>query len=501
MCQRSKLGRKLTICGHECILEKDKTARFMTRVNNVAYSKLSTNMYSIMEKGQRQARLFGKQVLVSSVFEIDKTDLPAFFSYKKRMYRGNRFFWSEPGRALTYVGLGSVFTLEANDPENRFQYVDSIWQELAASAVVEGKSSPYTGPILFGGFSFDPYRAQSEKWSDFAHTSFAVPKYMVTAHDGKFYLTSNRLVQADDAVLDDEELAQMLSDLQQLAPLQAEQDTDCPAMKEEIAPSDWMEAVREAALSIREGQLEKVVLARSLMLQGKEAFSSESVLRSLLEEQLNTYVFAIDKENSCFIGATPERLIKHQQQQLLTLSLAGTIGRGGSPTEDEELASFLSNDVKNLHEHKLAVDMIKSAMQELCLQVDAPNAPIIRKLKDIQHLATPISGVIKQGVTLLQAVEALHPTPALGGMPREEAIEAIRRLEHMDRGWYAAPIGWMNTELEGEFAVAIRSALLLEAKAYLFAGCGIVGDSDPLSEYKETALKFRPMLQALRALD
>src|SRR5690606_446759 len=154
---------------------------------------------------------------------------------------------------------------------------------------------------------------------------------------------------------------------------------------------------------------------------------------------------------------------------------------------------------KNLHEHKLAVDMIKSAMQELCEQVEAPDAPIIRKLEDIQHLATPIRGVVKEGVTLLQAVEALHPTPALGGMPRESAIEAIRRLEHMDRGWYAAPIGWMNVSLEGEFAAAIRSALLVHEKAYLFAGCGIVGDSNPLSEYNETALKFRPMLKALQA--
>jgi len=477
----------------------------MTRVNNVAYSKLSANMYNIVEEGKRQASLHGKQVLVSSVFEIGTTDLPAFFSYNNRAYRGNRFYWSEPGRALTYVGLGNVFTIEDNNLHLRFRNVDETWGELAASAIVEGFRSPYTGPILFGGFSFDPHIAQSQKWSDFAHTSFAVPKYMVTAYAGHYYLTSNRLVAADEENHrndhDDEELAQLLEDLMSGSLRQAVtfQPNHYPLVTEEIAPTDWMNAVEEAAMSIRQGELEKVVLARSLMLQGEQELIVEPVLQSLLEEQLDTYVFAIDKDNSCFIGATPERLIKHQAQQLWTLSLAGSIARGNQPSEDEELASFLSQDVKNLHEHKLAVDMIKSAMQELCEQVEAPDAPIIRKLKDIQHLATPISGVIKEGVTLLQAVEALHPTPALGGMPRESAIEAIRRLEQMDRGWYAAPIGWMNISHEGEFAAAIRSALLIREKAFLFAGCGIVGDSNPLSEYNETALKFRPMLKALQA--
>jgi menaquinone-specific isochorismate synthase len=476
----------------------------MTRVNNVAYSKLSANMYNVVEEGKRQALLYGKQVLVSSVFAIGTTDLPAFFTYNNGAYRGNRFYWSEPGRALTYVGLGSVFTIEENNQYDRFRNVDEMWRQLASSSIVEGNSSPYTGPILFGGFSFDPHIVQSHKWSDFSHTSFAVPKYMVTAYGGKFYLTSNRLIDANDEYNyedEDEELTNVLGFLQsgQSYHEAVSSEKECPVRYEEIAPSDWMNAVEEAALSIRQGELEKVVLARTLMLQGEDAFSSEPILRSLLEEQLNTYVFAIDKENSCFIGATPERLIKHQAQQLQTLSLAGSIARGNHTMEDDELASFLSNDVKNLHEHKLAVDMIKSAMQELCEQVDAPDTPIIRKLKDIQHLATPITGIVKEGVTLLQAVEALHPTPALGGMPRESAIDAIRRLEHMDRGWYAAPIGWMNISLEGEFAAAIRSALLVQEKAYLFAGCGIVGDSDPLSEYKETALKFRPMLKALQA--
>lgn len=484
---------------------KQINGKVTTRVNNVAYSRLSTNLYASMKEGKEKAELLGKQVLVSSVIEINKTDLPAFFSYQEHRYRGRRFFWSEPGRVLSFVGLGEVFKLETNDKHDRFKNVDTAWKEMANLAIVKDKPSPYTGPILFGGFSFDPYHAQTDKWSDFAHTSFAVPKFMITAHEGRYFLTSNRFVGPDESSLeqDDQELEQLIHALPQLKEMVCTEQAHEPnaMIREEIAPSDWMSAVDAAASSIRKGELEKVVLARSLLLLANDGFRSEAVLRSLLDEQQNTYVFAIDKPGSCFIGATPEQLIKRQGQQLFTLSLAGSIARGQTSGEDAELASFLKHDIKNLHEHRLAVDMIKGAMQQLCAHVEAPDEPIIRKLKDIQHLATPIAGEVKEGVSLLQAVEALHPTPALGGMPRELAMEAIRRLEDMDRGWYAAPIGWMNVEQEGEFVGAIRSALLLDKQAYLFAGCGIVGDSEPLSEYKETALKFTPMLKALQALE
>ena len=467
----------------------------MTRVNNVIFNN---KMYILMKEGKRQAHLSGNNVLVSSVSEIEKMDLPAFFSYDEHKYKGNRFLWSEPGRALSFVGLGSVLTLTANNATTRYEEINKTWMAIAAEAIIDHNISEYVGPILFGGFSFDPNIARTEKWGDFAHTSFAVPQFMVTEYEGKTWLTMNAWISSDEGEIEQE---QWSIDVAKYAYEVSDRDVLQSIMKEEIAPSDWMSAVGEAASSIRNGELEKVVLARAITLEAKEPFHAEEVVRSLLTDQLDTYVFAIDKQCSCFIGATPERLIKRQGDQFQTLSLAGSIARGATASEDEHLGSFLSQDVKNLHEHELAVHMIKDAMLELCEDVEAPNAPIIRKLKDIQHLATPITGQAKPNVTLLQAVEALHPTPALGGMPRQAALEAIRTLEHMDRGWYAAPIGWLNMRLEGEFAAAIRSALLKDRSAYLFAGCGIVGDSDPLSEYNETALKFRPMLAALQAAE
>ncbi|HAQ08276.1 MAG TPA: isochorismate synthase, partial [Bacillus bacterium] len=152
---------------------------------------------------------------------------------------------------------------------------------------------------------------------------------------------------------------------------------------------------------------------------------------------------------------------------------------------------------KNLIEHQYVVDMIKEAMRETCDEVILPDEPKLMKMKYIQHLYTPVVGKNREGTSLLHLVNRLHPTPALGGLPKKAAVEKIREVEQMDRGLYAAPIGWMDYQGNGEFAVAIRSGLIQGREASLFAGCGIVADSNAESEYTETSIKFRPMLTAL----
>lgn len=141
--------------------------------------------------------------------------------------------------------------------------------------------------------------------------------------------------------------------------------------------------------------------------------------------------------------------------------------------------------------------MIAETFRKNCVDMTVPDRPRLLKIRDIQHLYTPVEGQLNQDATILQLTKSLHPTPALGGVPRKEALAAIRKYEPMNRGLYAAPIGWLDAEGNGEFAVAIRSAALLNDKAYLYAGGGIVADSEPQSEYEETLVKFRPMLRAL----
>jgi menaquinone-specific isochorismate synthase len=456
---------------------------------------MQSDVHSLIQEGRRKADRIGRDVLVSLVTSVEAVDPTAFFSLDAAKYAGRRFFWFDPVTRVTMVGLGRVLTVEPSDMETRFEAVERQWRRIADDALVSDGAPEWAGPLFFGGFSFDPEARKTALWRNFPHTRFVVPEFMLTAADGECWLTTNRVVSPHGA---DEEPA--VIDLSQAgrSPDHAARSA-VTIHEEEIDPSGWMRAVEEAAASVRGGRLEKIVLARELRLFANEPFDSAAILERLYSTHTNTYVFAFEFGEDCLIGATPERLIKSSGNRLLTTCLAGSIARGRTEAEDAELGVKLINDVKNLHEHELAVRMISDTMKRYCVSVEMPDRPILYKLKNIQHLYTPVCGDAAEGVTILNVLEALHPTPALGGYPQQDAVEEIRRLERLDRGWYAGPIGWMNRNMDGEFAAAIRSALIQGREASLFAGCGIVGDSDPLSEYHETVLKFQPMLSAIRA--
>jgi menaquinone-specific isochorismate synthase len=202
-----------------------------------------------------------------------------------------------------------------------------------------------------------------------------------------------------------------------------------------------------------------------------------------------------------FIGASPERLASFNNGVFLTEGLAGSISRGKSAMEDASLAHTLLNSTKDREEHKFVVQAIDDNLKPFSDRVEHPKQPQIKKLQNVQHLFTPIRASIKEGVEIHELVHQLHPTPAVGGYPRDESVPYIQEIEQIDRGWYSAPVGWFNLKGSGEFAVAIRSALLHDNKAELYAGCGIVSDSDPEKEWKETLLKFVPLMDALNQLE
>ena len=210
-------------------------------------------------------------------------------------------------------------------------------------------------------------------------------------------------------------------------------------------------------------------------------------------------MFAVARGDECFLGASPERLVRLRHSNVRATCLAGSIARGATPEQDRQLGEDLLASDKDRAEHAFVVRAICDELVELCDGRISTGPLSLMKLRNIQHLFTPIVGRVESGRNILDLVERLHPTPAMGGTPREPALEMIRRYEGMDRGWYAAPVGWMDARGEGEFAVAIRSALLRGSAAALFAGCGIVVGSDPEREYAESCLKLRPMLSVLGA--
>ncbi|WP_226374402.1 isochorismate synthase [Virgibacillus alimentarius] len=241
----------------------------------------------------------------------------------------------------------------------------------------------------------------------------------------------------------------------------------------------------------------KIVLARELRLELKNKAEISAIIDKLIKTQATSYIFAFENGNDCFIGATPERLVKLEKNQLLSTCLAGTAPRGNTKEEDTRIGISLLDDEKNREEHDFVVKMIKRAINDYCTDIDIPGKPVIYPLKNLQHLFTPVIAKLKDKYSIFDIVRELHPTPALGGTPTEESLAFIREHEQLDRGWYGAPIGWLDSNQNSEFAVAIRSGLIKGDKASLFAGCGVVKDSDIEAEYEETNIKFLPMLSVL----
>lgn len=460
---------------------------------------INSDIQHLIHKGHKKAESSNDSVLVSSVSTIETIDPFTFYNSGASQFTGSRFFWADFKREVIYVGLGRATSLEPTTIEDRFQSIDEAWQHMTRHAIVSEDAPGYTGPMLFGGFNFDPLKQTTSLWASFPHTLFVVPQIMLTIAKGQAWLTINNLITSQSSLTDDYYHRDFLHKLNNIT-----DKIDPPELanilhQEDIAPSQWMSDVERVTASIQSGELDKVVLARELRLFADQPIVASAALERLYTQQRDSYIFAFEHGDESFIGATPERLVKKEGEQFLSTCLAGSFARGNTTSEDVDFGVTLLQDDKNLLEHALAVKMIRNAMSEVCLSIEMPEQPILLKLKDIQHLYTPVAGKAREGASLLKAVEALHPTPALGGYPPQEAVEMIREVEQLDRGWYAAPIGWINRHQDGEFAVAIRSALIQGSEASLFAGCGIMGESDPLSEYNETTLKFRPMLTALDA--
>ena len=259
----------------------------------------------------------------------------------------------------------------------------------------------------------------------------------------------------------------------------------------------WIAAVDAARAEIRAGHLQKLVLARDSYRDSLRPVPVSSVLECLSATTPGCYLFAVTTaDGGTFLGASPEQLFRLEGEELTTESLAGTRQRGDTPDEDAALATDLLHSRKDTREQMIVTDFLAAALSALCASHDIASAPVIRPLASVQHLVTPGRGRLRPGVTPDDVLAALHPTPAVCGLPRAAALAAMARLEPAPRGLYAGAIGFIDTQT-AEFAVAIRSALVTATRATVYGGAGIVEASDPLEEWNETSWKMRPLLAAL----
>ncbi len=359
------------------------------------------------------------------------------------------------------------------------------------------------GPLAFGGGAFDPAAPRSELWSAFPAAHFFVPRILLTRTAASTTIGLHVLVRdRAQGLADAMEVARLaVAWRQQIASqpgMDPTYDADPGLTLRDLQPADqWRDLVARLAGEIRAGAMRKVVLARSVRATGTRAFAPAEVLRRLRAAYPAALRFAIPRGNQVFVGATPEYLAEVDHGSFTTMALAGTAPRGATPDEDAALGQELVHNAKQNAEHAIVTDMLRSTLEPLSATMRINTTPQLLRLANVQHLRTPIAGQLLAGRSILDLVAALHPTPAVGGMPRAAALAAIRAAEGMDRGWYAGPVGWVTPDGDGAMAVALRSGLLAGQTATLFAGCGIVGASDPDREWEESRLKLRAMLTGI----
>lgn len=433
-----------------------------------------------------------------------------------------RFFWADPDDGTTLVGVGAAQCLMATGP-GRHEILRQAWRE-AVRPLVAGPARGSTassgaagGPVWLGGFSFDPLGAAGPQWSAFPDALLILPRFLFTFRGGQAWLTVNALLRTGDDAR--EVAARYEAEYRELrARVRGGMPPPCPALPagggprgarearrlclRELEAGRWREAVHRAAAAAGSGTLEKVVLARCVELMSARPFAPGRLLAALRRENPGCTVFAVGRQGWTFAGASPELLARLRGRHLATASLAGSAPRGSTPEEDRLLGRALLESPKERHEHAVVVRALRESLEPLCRRLEVPAEPRLLPLRTVQHLHTPIAGELVGTAgehSVLDLVAALHPTPAVGGSPRDPALALIRAAEPHGRGWYAGPIGWVDASGDGCFVVGIRSALVADdGRAWLYAGSGVVAGSDPESEYRETRLKLAPVLSALR---
>ncbi len=404
------------------------------------------------------------------------------------------FFWSSGNRdgdREERSGIGVVHGLRASGRQ-RFDQIR--WQ--AESLTQRFESAVFPGceaiePRFFGGFAFDTDAANDAPWQAFGDAWFMLPRFLCR---GGQHASLTLTVDGEDLTVAAAHrwTAETLHWLTQLADPPETSSVECGKSRL-VLPSEsrFTAAVEGIRRQISRAQVAKIVAAHQASLIFDQPLNAASVLSRL--PKTHTTQFAFRHGETCFLGATPERLVSRQGSHVLSEALAGSASVGAVE------ARRLQNSVKETHEHRLVVQAIQRRLAPYCERLMVPTQPQIRRLRGLQHLATPIHGSLIAPSHVLELAQALHPTPAVAGVPATRARHWIKRHEADPRGWYAAPVGWFDTQGQGEFAVALRCCVINGHTASVFAGAGIVAGSDPRAEYRETILKMRPLLAALQA--
>jgi menaquinone-specific isochorismate synthase len=405
---------------------------------------------------------------------------------------GDYFFFSQPDKEFTFLAIEKLhkISIKESDSENQF---DLQISQLKNSLFPNGIQPDLpVSPFLVGHLKF-PTKVNSDFWDDFGFSEWFIPKLLLINHNSKFYIVSNA-IQSDTENRDKQinDLENLIADANDHEILNSNTRILNITQGDDI--TSWNSKVENALKEIYRNRISKVVLARYADLKLSNNPHIFSIIKRLIKTYPGCYTFAYRNGESIFIGSSPEKLFSVRQGILGTQALAGSFPRGKTETSDILLETELLNDGKNIVEHKKVLDFIVNQLNSVSENVSYSLNPIVKKLPYIQHLLTRITAKLNNGVSIYSVIKKLHPTPAVCGIPAENAKLIIENLELFERGLYSGALGWIDFNNNAEIAVGIRSALLKGKYLRAFAGCGLVEGSDALSEYKETELKLIPIL-------
>jgi menaquinone-specific isochorismate synthase len=439
--------------------------------------------------------------IVSIRFPIARFDPLAMIQRFQEIYH-HHFYFEHESDCFVALGKAIQLTVESRDrfAQTRDLITDLSGQILAVNATDLGRSGMGAGSRFFCNFAFF---AQGEMGT--SQATILLPRWQIeqqTASDGAVTAWAIVNLVLHPEFMPETESRRVWQELEWVrsvppVPARSPQQPLSGAIAADASQVAFKRSVTRALHSIAQGQLDKIVLAKALDITAPLPFNLIGSLQNLRDRYPSCYRFSAScGMGETFIGASPERLVAVHDRQLQTEALAGSAPRGNTLAEDDRFAAQLLNSDKEAREHQLVIDFITQRLASLDILAELAASRLLR-LSNIQHRHTPITATMPPQGHILDVVGGLHPTPAVAGWPREIACQHIPLYEDFDRGWYAAPIGWVDTQGNGEFAVGIRSAVLKGNQARLFAGAGIVAGSDPEKELNEVQMKLQALLQAL----
>ena len=437
--------------------------------------------------------------LVSATAEVEIADPVATVFASRRA--GDRWFaWEQPdsdGFAIAALGTAhEAVSRGAGRFADLGEEIATIGRERRTDEPEETPAG--AGPVWVGGFAFAPEGAAAAAWSSFPPALLVLPELSLLRQGERTWLTLNAVVGPREAEEPIERLAARLAALRsEPLPLIDPSPTGSTEIRSVAAPSAYEQIVAAGVERVRSGELEKVVLAREVTVEAPAAHDPAALFGALRELFPSCFCFCVGSPEGAFLGASPELLVRRRGASAAAVALAGSTRRSADPAVDDHLGEQLLRSEKERVEHEIVARRIARLLRPHSVWVEAEPEPGLIKVANIQHLATPIRAQLTEPRSAVELAGILHPTPAVGGEPRERALAAIAELEGMDRGWYAGPVGWMDAAEDGEFCVALRSALLRDRTAHLYAGAGIVGESDPAAELAETEVKLGALLPLL----